>query len=105
MLFVQVKFLEGLSRPDMVQLADCLEPTKFKEGEAMIKCDSPPDYMYVIVEGVVKVVGRDDKGNPVDVCEFGRGDIVGEMEFLNDHNTVADVIAKTPEVPPAQGSI
>ena len=32
------------------------------------------------------------------VCEFGRGDIVGEMEFLHDHNTVADVVAKSDEV-------
>jgi|EP00670_Eutreptiella_braarudii_P005366 CRP-like cAMP-binding protein len=93
-----VKFLEGLSRPDMVQLADCLEPKKFKESETMIHCDSPPDYMYVIVEGTVKVVGRDDDGNKIDVCEFGRGDIVGEMEFLHDHNTVADVVAKSDEV-------
>ena len=51
-----------------VQLADCLEPKKFKESETMIHCDSPPDYMYVIVEGTVKVVGRDDDGNKIDVC-------------------------------------
>ena len=33
------------------------------------------------------------------MCEFEAGHIVGEMEFLHDHNNVADVVAKSEEVP------
>jgi CRP-like cAMP-binding protein len=93
-----VKFLEGLSQPEMVQLADCLEPCKFAAGEPLIRHAAPPDYMYVIVEGDVRVVGRDESGATVDVCRFSRGAIVGELEFLYDHNNVADVIAASDEV-------
>ena len=45
----------------------------------------------MIIEGVVKVVGRDADMQKIDVCEFGAGAIFGEMEFLHDHDTVADV--------------
>jgi len=93
-----VKFLEGLSRREMVQLADCLEACKFKEGEGIIHFEAPPDAMYIIMEGTVKVVGRDSNNNKIDVCEFTQGAIVGEMEFLNNHNNVADVVAKSEEV-------
>ena len=53
--------------------------------------DAPSTRRYVIIEGVVKVVGRDADMQKIDVCEFGAGAIVGEMEFLHDHDTVADV--------------
>lgn len=29
------------------------------------------------------------------MCEFSKGDHVGELEFLNNHRNVADIIAKT----------
>eukprot|EP00667_Euglena_gracilis_P006572 EG_transcript_6625 len=93
-----VKFLEGMSQREIVQLADCLEARKFKAGEHVLYNEAPPEAMYIIMEGTVKVVGRDDKNKKIDVCEFGRGAIVGEMEFLHEHNNVADVVAKSDEV-------
>eukprot|EP00667_Euglena_gracilis_P005047 EG_transcript_5077 len=93
-----VNFLQGLSQPEMVQLADCLQPQRFQAGEYLLRCDDPPQCMFIIVEGTVKVVGRDPDGNNVDVCEFNRGAIVGELEFLHEHNNVADVVALSEEV-------
>eukprot|EP00668_Euglena_longa_P000334 GGOE01000435.1.p1 GENE.GGOE01000435.1~~GGOE01000435.1.p1 ORF type:complete len:613 (+),score=232.50 GGOE01000435.1:208-1839(+) len=93
-----VNFLQGLSQPEMVQLADCLQPEKFQAGDFLLRLNDPPKCMYIIVEGTVQVVGRDHAGGSINVCEFSRGAIVGEMEFLHEHNNVADVVALSDEV-------
>ena len=50
--------------------------------------------MFIILEGTVEVIGRKN-GEKTYVCDFSTGDYIGELEFLNNHRTVADVIAKT----------
>eukprot|EP00668_Euglena_longa_P002075 GGOE01002410.1.p1 GENE.GGOE01002410.1~~GGOE01002410.1.p1 ORF type:complete len:773 (-),score=217.53 GGOE01002410.1:610-2874(-) len=92
-----VRFLEGLSQAAMVQLADCLVSRKYHVGDFLIRCDTPPQWMYIVMEGVVRVVGRDSEGRCIDVCEFLEGAIVGELEFLHNHNSVADVIVVSAE--------
>jgi len=52
--------------------------------------------MYLILEGVVRVVGRDEHGEEVEVCRLQSGECCGELEFINGHRTVADVIADGP---------
>jgi CRP-like cAMP-binding protein len=47
------------------------------------------------VEGVVEVIGRDEAGKEVNVCTFTTGDCVGELEFINRHECVADCKAQT----------
>lgn len=59
------------------QLADCLQPQRFQAGEYLLRCDDPPQCMFIIVEGTVKVVGRDPDGNNVDVCDALRPSEVG----------------------------
>ena len=42
----------------------------------------------------MEVIGRDGAGAKITVCEFHVGDCVGELEFIHNHKTVADVRAK-----------
>ena len=46
--------------------------------------------MHIIVDGEVKVMGR-DSGKKIEIVRLGRGDPVGELEFLFNHPAVADV--------------
>jgi CRP-like cAMP-binding protein len=89
----RVTWLKGLTHREKMQLADCLQPVIYNDGDYLIEYDTVGVWLYVIVEGTVEVYGRKN-GEIVKVCEFGQGDCVGELEFLNNHRTVADVRAK-----------
>ena len=60
---------------------------------------SPPGHAKPLTpcstSGEVDVIGRGDFGKPLHVCTFGYGHPVGELEFINNHVCVADVVAKT----------
>eukprot|EP01006_Ploeotia_vitrea_P032239 TRINITY_DN64501_c0_g1_i1.p1 TRINITY_DN64501_c0_g1~~TRINITY_DN64501_c0_g1_i1.p1 ORF type:complete len:1068 (-),score=201.15 TRINITY_DN64501_c0_g1_i1:186-3086(-) len=91
----KIWWLAGLSTPEILQLADALQPCNVSKGEHLISCNTEGEWFYILIEGLVEVVGRDSDGNHIKVCEFKEGDCVGELEFLHNHNTVADVIAVT----------
>ncbi|EPY40472.1 cAMP-dependent protein kinase regulator [Angomonas deanei] len=91
----KVPFLESLDNYERMQVADALSSDEWVEGDYIIHYDDEGEWLYIIIEGDVKVVGRDDDGNDKDVCTFSKGDHFGELEFLNNHRCVADVIATT----------
>lgn len=90
-----VGFLKAasLTRNEILQLADSLKPAQFEAGASLIRYGEVGETFYIIVEGVVEVFGRDDHQNVIKVCEFTKGDCVGELEFINNHKCVADVKA------------
>ena len=90
----RVSWLKGLTRREKIQLADCLQPVLYRDGEYLIEYNTLGEFVFVILEGVVDVFGRDRNGEVILVCSFGAGDCVGELEFINHHRTVADVRAK-----------
>lgn len=90
----QVPFLEGMTSYELTNLADALETRYFKPNEVLIHFGSEGEFMFFITTGEVKVIGRDKQtGQKVEVCTFGPGDVIGELEFIHHHKTVADVVA------------
>eukprot|EP01064_Diplonema_japonicum_P024324 TRINITY_DN3486_c5_g1_i1.p1 TRINITY_DN3486_c5_g1~~TRINITY_DN3486_c5_g1_i1.p1 ORF type:complete len:850 (+),score=228.64 TRINITY_DN3486_c5_g1_i1:58-2607(+) len=88
-----VKFLEGMTRTELLQLADALKAVRVKNGEQIISYGEEGQWFHLIIEGTVEVIGRDANGKNIKVCEFTEGDCVGELEFINNHKCVADVLA------------
>jgi len=90
----KIPFLQPLTNAELMQLADCLQPVRYRAGDYMIRYGDIGLWMYIILEGRVEVFGRrEGDGAPILVCDFGEGDHVGELEFINKHLTVADVVA------------
>eukprot|EP00796_Vickermania_ingenoplastis_P004328 gene4328-3142_t len=94
-MLANIAFLEGLDTYERMQVADALSSDEFQPGDYIIHYDEEGEWLYIIIEGTVEVIGRDENGNPKKVCEFNSGDHIGELEFLNNHRTVADVVAVT----------
>eukprot|EP00656_Telonema_subtile_P041822 TRINITY_DN47126_c0_g1_i1.p1 TRINITY_DN47126_c0_g1~~TRINITY_DN47126_c0_g1_i1.p1 ORF type:complete len:199 (+),score=48.31 TRINITY_DN47126_c0_g1_i1:139-735(+) len=90
-----VPFLSTLDSYEKLQVADALSLDEWKATDTIIPFDTDGEWMYIILEGVVEVFGRDESGTKKYVCDFPAGHYVGELEFLNNHRTVADVVAKT----------
>eukprot|EP01063_Lacrimia_lanifica_P024249 TRINITY_DN3219_c0_g2_i1.p1 TRINITY_DN3219_c0_g2~~TRINITY_DN3219_c0_g2_i1.p1 ORF type:complete len:1199 (+),score=443.58 TRINITY_DN3219_c0_g2_i1:170-3766(+) len=89
------KLFQNLEPDRLMMIADALGEQKFPANTPLLTHGETPEWMYLITSGTVDVVGRDDSGGKKLICEFGVGSIVGELEFLNAHATVADVVAKT----------
>ncbi len=90
-----IPFLKGLQKPELLSLADSLKPAQYAKGEKLIKYGTIGEHFFIIVEGTVDVFGRDDAGKEKWVCDFTVGACVGELEFIHNHECVADVVAKT----------
>eukprot|EP01062_Namystynia_karyoxenos_P052338 TRINITY_DN4184_c0_g1_i1.p1 TRINITY_DN4184_c0_g1~~TRINITY_DN4184_c0_g1_i1.p1 ORF type:complete len:527 (+),score=193.36 TRINITY_DN4184_c0_g1_i1:77-1582(+) len=90
-LLASIPFLVDLAPYEQAQLADALSSDEWKPGTTIIKHGAEGQWMFIIVEGTVEVVGRDPSGNPVKVCEMNAGEHFGELEFFNNHPCVADV--------------
>lgn len=91
----KIPFLASLDQYERGQVADAMTACEYKPGEYIIRYNEEGEWMHLILEGTIEVVGRDDFGEPIDVCDFHEGDYIGELEFLNKHRTVADCKAKT----------
>ena len=89
-----VIFLQNMSDYDRNQLADALTPATYQKGDYIINFGERGSWMHFLLEGEVEVIGR-DKGKKVLIIKLGKGEVVGELEFLFDQLTVADVIATT----------
>lgn len=79
---------------DKMQVADALVADEWEPGELIIKYDQDGEWMFIMLEGTVEVIGRENNREKF-ICEFNKGEYFGELEFLNNHKTVADVKAKT----------
>jgi CRP-like cAMP-binding protein len=86
-----VPFAESLTEQQHSVLADALSPIHFAPGDVLIKIGEINEWMYIIVDGVVEVFGSTGEK----VCDLKRGEMVGELEFLNKHAAVAHCQAKT----------
>lgn len=91
----KIPFLSTLDAYERGQVADAMTACEYQPNEFIIRFNEEGEWMHLILEGTVEVVGRDDDGEPISVCDFQQGHYIGELEFLNHHRTVADCKAKT----------
>src|SRR5690606_22697133 len=74
------------------EIAQALEWVTVQRGETLFRQGDAADSLYVIVQGLLRVVVSGDDGEIV-VNELARGDTVGEMGLLSGEPRSASVIA------------
>ena len=79
------------SAKDMVRLLNHAEWKDATLGTKLIEKDTEPDQLLLIHNGAATV-----EVNGQEVAKLGSGDLVGEMSFLTQCKTVADVISIGP---------
>src|SRR3990167_1057197 len=65
---------------------------KVKDGEAIIKEDTWPYYVYVLKDGKARILKNVD-GRQVLIGSLTKGDIFGEMAFLGKTKRTVSVLA------------
>ena len=69
---------------------------RYASGQYICYQGDPGDRMYVIVEGLVKIVFGSERGDEMVVNTMGTGEIFGELALLTESPRSASVIAVEP---------
>ncbi len=67
----------------------------YDAGETIIAEGAWPEYIFVIEEGTARVLRQGIGGGRVEIVYLGRGDVFGEMSFVDDTPASASVVAET----------
>jgi len=81
-----------MERTDILRIASACTKVKVDSGELIIRKDDPPGELYIVSEGSFKVFD-DSLGEDFVYAILTRGDIFGEMSFLDDSSRSASVAA------------
>ena len=68
-----------------------------KQGEHLIRQSTPSPGLYIILEGQVDIVRRDEAWE-ITIATLEPGEIFGEIGLVSDKATVAGVVAATPSI-------
>eukprot|EP00758_Cryptobia_borreli_P004315 Tbor_TRINITY_DN4304_c0_g1::TRINITY_DN4304_c0_g1_i1::g.7692::m.7692/K04739/PRKAR; cAMP-dependent protein kinase regulator len=90
-----VSFLSGTSKEERRRIARALKSSRYNKGDKIIKMGEEGVWFYIILEGVVDVMGHDDDGKECHICSLKTGDSLGELEFIYGHKNIADCVAAT----------
>lgn len=67
----------------------------YDAGETIIEEGARPQYIFVIEEGTARVLRQGTRGGRVEIVYLGRGDVFGEMSFIDDAPASASIVAET----------
>lgn len=95
-LLKNLKLFSGLPEEDIKRLASLAKLKRYPCGAAIIEMGDPTRSLYVIADGRVKIRRIWENGKEVIFSILKRGDIFGEMAFLEEIQRSADVVTITP---------
>lgn len=91
----QVPLMKSLASYDLMQLADCLQPHPFKEGDRVIRQGEVGDTFYIVEDGELEALKSVDGAAEQVVMTYKKGGFFGELSLLKDEPRAASVVAKT----------
>lgn len=86
-LFSALSLFQGLNHKDVQRISRLTKPAQAQEGELIFKAGDPPDALYVLLEGLVKLELQGRKKIVMDT--LGPGDFFGEMELIDGETRAA----------------
>ncbi len=89
----QSEVFHGLSATQRRQLAEITEREVYGAGATIIEQNSPGDTLYIIGEGQVEILQSREPGISETTIFLGKGQIVGEVAFLDRGLRTATVVA------------
>ncbi len=90
----RIPIFAELPEDDLQQLYKVAVPTPIKAGQVLMEEGSPPDSLYVIMDGQFEVTKRTDKQDVV-LSVRKSGEVVGEMAVLEQVPRIATLRALT----------
>ena len=76
------------------RLAAAMTARTLADGETLVREGSADDHLYAIVDGALAVVRGAGNGAGVTLYTLARGDLVGELSFLDGAQRYASLVAR-----------
>ncbi len=88
--FRDFQLFAGLTDAELAQIAEHLEPNRYRAGEQVLRASAPPEHLFLVESGQVRV-------QPFNGGSWllGPGDAFGERALLNNQPHSAAVFAET----------
>ncbi|EPY16030.1 hypothetical protein STCU_11597 [Strigomonas culicis] len=90
-LLDHVPYLSCLTPEERSNLAETLKEGTFSQGQRLICAGAPGNWIHIVVEGTLEVVGS----NSNVIATLHEGDCAGHIEFLYGHLSVANVVVSS----------
>ncbi len=92
-----IHLFEGLSRSERNDVERIVHFRTYQSGEAIFHQDNPGVAMYIVLEGKVNIVQRDEKGGDDRVlASILEGEFFGELGLLDESPRSASAVASRP---------
>lgn len=95
-LLKKLRLFSDLPEGDIKRLASLAKLKRYPGGAVIIERGDPTRSLYVIADGMVKIRRIWENGKEVIFSILKKGDIFGEMAFLEEIPRSADVVTLTP---------
>lgn len=92
-LLGNVELFSSLSSSELDQIVGRLKIRRLRRGEVILTEEDTNQYMYVILDGKVKVVRISADGKEVILAMHQAGDFFGELSLIDNQTTPAMVLA------------
>jgi len=89
----KIQLFFSLSDEDLRLVSDKLFAKRFRKNEIILQEEDTNEYMYIILEGKVKVVQTTEDGKEILLALHQSGDSFGEMSLIDGKTSPATVVA------------
>lgn len=89
----ETDFFKELSSDASAAVAEKAAMRKFAPNEAMMRKGDPADSFFVILDGHLKIVTTDAKGDEIIINKVGPGESIGELALVDDRPRSAGAVA------------
>jgi CRP-like cAMP-binding protein len=90
-LLKQTALFRELSEESLAAIQDVLTEKTYAAGIEVFHQDDPPDALYVIAKGAVRILKRTESGSQVEVARLGQADFFGDMGLIETQPRSATV--------------
>jgi CRP/FNR family cyclic AMP-dependent transcriptional regulator len=92
-LIGEVPIFELLDEEEREALAQMMDCRSFKPGETIFEYGEPGGEIFILLSGRVEVFVESDDGEKIILAENERGDVIGELSFLDGGRRSATALA------------
>jgi CRP/FNR family transcriptional regulator, cyclic AMP receptor protein len=93
-IIADVPIFELLDDTERAALAERMDCREFKQGAVLFDYGDPGGEIFILRTGSVEVFVEDQQGDRIVLAESERGDVVGELSFLDGGPRTATAIAR-----------
>jgi CRP/FNR family transcriptional regulator len=93
-----IELFSLLSRDELQQVTEKMTVKIFRRGEVILYEEDANEFMYVILEGEVRVIQSTEDGKEIILAIHKTGDFFGELSLIDGKTEPATVVAKKQSV-------